>query len=270
MELDVSLIVLSIGSAFRKPLPSTGSLGLVPPLRRYYEPLGRPPPFACCRADCARCRASFPSLGATTETVEAADSPRFLGNPHARAVFFDPDRIASQAIRDMPYSSARRCCLPSPLRRRLLPLLALRGSIARLVRSLSTLRRPGRPRSRRKTRFRLVAHLGRSGFQPAGFHREVSMVFSTSRSPHPGFPGAQRPARERSGGMRASFRGLRASVRALTSSGRAAASPHACFACGDRDLTSRDLGVRRRSPSARRGRPISTPAATCSTSMSEQ
>lgn len=66
MELDVSFIVLSIGSASRQPLPSTGSLESVPPLRRYYELLGRPPPFACCRADCSRCRASFPSLGATT------------------------------------------------------------------------------------------------------------------------------------------------------------------------------------------------------------
>ena len=186
MELDVSVIVLSISSASGSPFPPRGPLGRFPRFvgTTSCSDVRRPSRVVEPTALVAALR--FLRLALPPRSVEAADSPRFLENPHARAVFFDPDRIASQAIRDMPYSSARHCCLPSPLRRRLLPFLALRGSIARLVRSLSTLRRPGLPRSRRKTRFRLVAHLGRSGFQPAGFRREVSVVFSTSRSPHPG------------------------------------------------------------------------------------
>jgi hypothetical protein len=81
MELDVSVIVPSIGSASRKLLPSTGSLGSVPPLHRYYELLGRPPPFAYCRADYARCRASFPSLGATTRDGGGGGFSQVPGEP---------------------------------------------------------------------------------------------------------------------------------------------------------------------------------------------
>src|SRR5882724_8147046 len=58
VEPDVSSIFPSSGSVSRHPLPSTGSLGSVPPLRRYYgnaRTPGHPSRLA-----------SFPSLGATT------------------------------------------------------------------------------------------------------------------------------------------------------------------------------------------------------------
>src|SRR5712664_2030118 len=58
VEPDVSSIFPSSGSVSRHPLPSTGSLGSVPPLRRYYgnaRTPGHPSRLA-----------SFPSFGATT------------------------------------------------------------------------------------------------------------------------------------------------------------------------------------------------------------
>src|SRR5262249_3255339 len=59
------------------------------------------------------------------------------------------------------------------------------GTTARPVHSLSTLRSQGRPLSPRKTRFRLVTSLGRTGFEPAGLHREVSLISFYMRSPSP-------------------------------------------------------------------------------------
>ncbi len=41
-ELGISVTFPSYGSSIRRPLPSTGSLGLVPPLQRYYETLRFP------------------------------------------------------------------------------------------------------------------------------------------------------------------------------------------------------------------------------------
>jgi hypothetical protein len=90
----------SNGSLKRRPLPSAGSYGLVPPPRRYYEAL-RPP---ASRFAALRClRLAIPPLrpvcsqrpGRTTVgsgelvfrfpsrkiSVEMAGSPRFLGNP---------------------------------------------------------------------------------------------------------------------------------------------------------------------------------------------
>lgn len=57
-----------------------------------------------------------------------------------------------------------------------------RGSITRPIDSLSTLR-PVRRRTRRKTRFRLVASLCRVGFAPTGFHRPISAALAASLAP---------------------------------------------------------------------------------------
>src|SRR5262245_40146067 len=57
-----------------------------------------------------------------------------------------------------------------------------RGSITRPVDSLSTLR-PVRRRTRRKTRFRLVASLCRVGFAPTGFQRPISAALAASLAP---------------------------------------------------------------------------------------
>src|ERR1700722_1382112 len=82
-----------------------------------------------------------------------------------------------------------RCCLPLLGRRRLPQICA----ISRLYHAACTLAvYASRPRlpvcclRPRKPRFRLVARLGRAGFEPAGSHREVSACSSTWRPPHPG------------------------------------------------------------------------------------
>ena len=84
VELGVSGIVLSIGSAARHPLPSTGSLESVPLLRRYYEML---------RLPVARLASLRVSIG-NTAFAEVAGSPRFLENPLVRALLFDPGGTA--------------------------------------------------------------------------------------------------------------------------------------------------------------------------------
>ncbi len=88
--------------------------------------------------------------------------------------------------------------------RRPLRLASFRDSIARPARSLSTLRRQGCPLSRRKTRFRLVTFLRRSGLEPAGIHHEVSvmcfyMASSSSRLLDAPRGGAERSRRDRRG-----------------------------------------------------------------------
>jgi hypothetical protein len=101
-EPGVSFIFLSSSSVSRRPLPSTGSLGLVPPLHRLL--LGARTPGRSSGV------ASLPSLGPTTPCpffapnraghravgpgldrlpavlfgVETSGSPRFLGNPLVR------------------------------------------------------------------------------------------------------------------------------------------------------------------------------------------
>jgi hypothetical protein len=71
VELDVSAIVPSISSVSRQlgsrqfSLPSTGSLGSVPPLHRYYGPLGLLAVHRVLSGRLLPRLASFPSLGAT-------------------------------------------------------------------------------------------------------------------------------------------------------------------------------------------------------------
>jgi hypothetical protein len=132
-------------------------------------------------------RASFPSLGDTAaiQRSETTRSPRFLEDPRTRALLFDPGGTGAPGHRGrLPYSSARRCCLPH-LRRRRLPRLTpfeaqSHGPRPRCLRFAARVA-PGP----RKTRFRLVTFLRRSGFEPAGSHRKVSaqlfMAFSFPR-----------------------------------------------------------------------------------------
>ncbi len=81
-------------------------------------------------------------------------------------------------------STAARCCLPPPERRRL-PQVNFRGSIPRPAHSLSTLHVDGRPATR-KTRFRQVASLRRAG-SACGAPSEVS--WPSHLPPRPGFAG---------------------------------------------------------------------------------
>lgn len=81
LELDVSAIVPSFSSANRQPLRSTGSLGSVPRLRRYYELLGL---LAIRRASLRFLRSALPPSAETTRP------PRFLENPRVHAALCDP------------------------------------------------------------------------------------------------------------------------------------------------------------------------------------
>jgi len=101
-EIGVTVVCLSIGSILRRPLPSTRSLGSVPPLPRYYEALRLPdvPPASLrfLRLAVPQRRPSFRSrrwpstsrlrawvlvarLPNRNSYAETAGSPRFLGEP---------------------------------------------------------------------------------------------------------------------------------------------------------------------------------------------
>ena len=107
----------------------------------------------------------------------AAGPPRFLGNPPVRAVLFDPGGSPRQTIGHFgPTLAAQRCCLPL-LRRRRPPHpptfeAQSHGPYVRCLRFAATVARC--LQQLRKTRFRLVVLLGRTGFEPAGLLREVS------------------------------------------------------------------------------------------------
>ena len=194
------------------PLPSTGSLGSVPRLHRYYE--GAPTPcrpsrrasssFARRYRRCARrslpqvaerC-ARGPGLLVTPAALRSGSSrdgndrdlPGSWADPHVRTPCSPtPARPARQAL------AARQ--VPPPLSRTTsaLSMSSFRGSITRLSHSLSTLRSAGRP-APRKTRFRLVASLCRAGFPPAGSHQKVSAASYAYTVLLPqAFPGATRP-----------------------------------------------------------------------------
>jgi hypothetical protein len=122
----------------------------------------------------------------------AAGPPRFLGDPPVRAVLFDPGGSPRQTIGLFgPTLDAQRCCLPL-LRRRRPPHpptfeAQSHGPYARCLRFAATVTRCFE--QLRKTRFRLVVLLGRTGFEPAGLLREVSasVVALHWLPPHPGF-----------------------------------------------------------------------------------
>lgn len=143
----------------RCPLPSTGSLRLVPPLRRYYEALRRPvvhpAPLRFLRevgtvrallvrsrragARRPRARALFTRCPRRRCRTETTGPPRFLGSPRG-----DVPWSSTPARPSCSATPARRCCLPRCPRRRL-SRCTFRGSIPRPAPSLSTLRRAGHP-----------------------------------------------------------------------------------------------------------------------------
>src|SRR5882724_3683670 len=190
VEPDVSSIFPSSGSVSRHPLPSTGSLGSVPPLRRYYgnaRTPGHPSRLA-----------SFPSLGATTVRPLLSPLPpawgatlagpgfvtgfpfpigrwKWLGLPGSWGTFArmpcspTPTGPARQA------TTACRCCLPQFWNTSAPATLyfgaqshGLRTRCLRFAARVS----PGP----RKTRFRLGAGLGRTGLATRKVPGEVSAL----------------------------------------------------------------------------------------------
>jgi hypothetical protein len=164
----------------RHPLPSTGSLGSVPPLLRYNEVLGL---LVVHPASLRFLRSAVPSFDGADEisqvpgepSAHVPRSPTPVGPPRS----FEPFGLAALLF-------LWRWCLPRLRRRRRPPRSPFgaqsRGPYARCLRFAATV-----TRAPRKTRFRLVVHLGRSGFAPAGSLREVSAASSTWHPPHPGF-----------------------------------------------------------------------------------
>src|SRR6202162_3858231 len=134
VEPDVSAIFPSNVPAFRCLLPSTGSLGLVPPLLRYYQalrlPAALPRRFVAFAPRYRRCALGFAPAGARRSThrpgvvhrtpqpvlssTETTGPPRFLEDPTLNVPCSltpaGPLRSATTAL---------RCCLPLKGQRRL-------------------------------------------------------------------------------------------------------------------------------------------------------
>jgi hypothetical protein len=184
----------SNGVPTRRPLRSPGSLGMVPPLHGYYGalrlPIVRLARLRCLRRSdttaCAVFRAHQPrrSAGGTGElvsrfpsrpiAVETIGPPRFPGGPRGHRP------CSSTPVGSIPRfgPSAARSTRPPLLTRTKAPTPSFRGSIARPLTSLSTLRRGGYPPPR-KTRFRLLVRLYRAGLvtrrvPTKGFERVLS------------------------------------------------------------------------------------------------
>jgi hypothetical protein len=170
------------------PFPPQGPSGRFPCFVGYYELLGRPAAHCVLLGRLLPLPRFVSFAWGYRLAAETTGSPRFLEDPRIHATLFDPGRIAEPG-----HSGAAllvgSSMLPSALSKGVgsRQLDSFRSSMTRPACSLSTLRRQGRPLSRRKTRFRLVAHLGRAGLEPAGSLHEVSAVSSTWRPPHPGF-----------------------------------------------------------------------------------
>ena len=144
-----------------RPLLSTGSLGMVPPLQRYYGtlrlPAARLDPFEFFTSRYHRvARGLLPSVVGVPPgarelsvpvspsglTMETSGSLRFLGNPGGHCP------CSSTPAGSGRLSGPRVSCLtrPPPVSTTKAPrVLYFRGSIARRLTWLSTLRRVGRP-----------------------------------------------------------------------------------------------------------------------------
>jgi hypothetical protein len=176
------------GSSNRRPLPSAGSIGPVPPRHRYYEAL-RPPAI---RLAALRCLCLvIPPLrpicsqrpGRTTVgsgellfrfpsrkmSVEMAGSPRFLGNPCV------PMPCSRTPVGPRtPGHCGASTWPPLESTTKAPAIIRFRGSITRPWDWLSTLRSGGYP-TPRKTRFRLLGQAWPGGILlPAGLLRKVS------------------------------------------------------------------------------------------------
>ena len=201
LELGVSVIVPPNGPVTRCCSPSAGSLGSVPPLRRYGAALrllrDRPaslrhpsiggtaradPCFADTRAGPRRAAASEQITGCPIPELRAESrrSPRFLGSP--------TENVPCSSTPAGPACStaaARRYCLPQSKRRRL-PRCNFRGSLTRPAPSLSTLRRSGHPDTTQDS-LPAAGQRYRAGLKTRW---APSQGFSSSHPPHPSFPGA--------------------------------------------------------------------------------
>ncbi len=182
---------------FRCPLPSTGSAHCVPPLLRYYKALRLPddlPAWLRClrQLSTTATRLSLPRRSGAhpprTRVVHRLPQPATRHGvvrasqvpgqqPCVRAPLSDPGESPGPS----QYGPG---LLPSAIRTAsaLATLQFFRGSITRPTHLLSTLRSPGCPGT---TQDLLPAGglLYRTGFEPAGFLREVSALYITSSSP---------------------------------------------------------------------------------------
>ena len=192
-ELLVSVIVPRRGSAPRLALPSNGSL------RR-----GSPSSAVLRLAPTPRCpsrRASFPSLGSTSDAPiyfagaggcalpagqfglpasaqfrGESRSPRFPGSPLVRAP------CSPTPARTTSPSPLRRCryCLPRFPPRRPSQLFRFRGSFTQLTHSLSTLRSRGRPQTTQDSLPAGRLPLTGRDWIPAGLQKRFQVYISTS------------------------------------------------------------------------------------------
>ena len=161
MGFDAPAMFLSNSVMTWRPLLSTESLGMVPPLQRYYGTLRLPAvrldPFEFFTSRYHRvARGLLPSVVGVPPgarelsvpvspsglTMETSGSLRFLGNPGGHCP------CSSTPVGSGRLSGQRVSCLtrPPPVSTTKAPsVLYFRGSITRPLTSLSTLRRMGRP-----------------------------------------------------------------------------------------------------------------------------
>ena len=168
----------SNGVITRHPLRSTGSLGMVPPLRRYYGmlrlPTARLAALRCLRLAIPPCASWFaPGDRDAQSWASGSWSSRFpsrllrwkrSGLPGSRRTLMVIGPVL-RPRRDRACGVGRLVACPARppfLTRTKAPAMIFRGSIARPLTSLSTLRSDGRP-SPRKTRFRRRTQLCRTG-----------------------------------------------------------------------------------------------------------
>jgi hypothetical protein len=136
MEFGVSFIVPLSGSADRRPLPSTGSRGSVPQLRRYYGSIGllavrlASLRFLRSAIPLTRRRQELPGSWWTLAHVPCSSTP---AGPLHQAI----GRSALLFGASVLPSASSTASAPTTH--------SFRGSIARPARSLSTLRSQGRP-----------------------------------------------------------------------------------------------------------------------------
>ena len=156
-------------------------------------------------------RTSFPSFGDTTGPRNHSLLPSLRGDMAGLGLitrfpnrdFFRGDNRFSQVPGDpqFPFAHGLRprptnplrpfrgdCLAPATRTTRASTINDFRGSIARLSGSLSTYHGVGRP-SPRKTGFRMLVRLFRTGFLPAGFLQEVSNSHHARLPPLPSFLG---------------------------------------------------------------------------------
>ena len=184
-----------------RPLPSTGSLGSVHQLHRYFREA--PTPRRPSR------RTSFPSLGGTSPTPslpycqrlkdasagarvlpssgssreDTTRYPRFLGDPCACM----PRSQTPVGFRTSPYRSVGSAfCLRHGIG--LLHDNLISGLYPTAYGLAVYASQLGSPRSPRKTRFRLVANRCRVGSSLPGLSRRFRVCSTTSLPPSPGLP----------------------------------------------------------------------------------